>query len=116
MTKPLGTVRRTTRGFEIIEFKDRSGNECSLQVSSIADFEKPGISAVWIGSADPAPKILASKAHLLGVKSRATEGWIDYPIPPDVSICTRAHLHRDHVKALIAHLQNWLKNDTLRIV
>lgn len=45
----LGTVEHTSRGFEIINFTDRNGEKCSLQQSSLADFEQPGTSAVWIG-------------------------------------------------------------------
>lgn len=43
------TVDRTERGFEIIRFDDRNGQKCTLQQSSIADFEPPGSSAVWFG-------------------------------------------------------------------
>jgi len=39
----------TSRGFELIRFKDRDGRWCSLQQSSIADFEPPGSSAIWLG-------------------------------------------------------------------
>lgn len=45
----LGTVERTARGFEIIEFKDRYEKPCSLQQSSLAVLDKPGTSAVWLG-------------------------------------------------------------------
>jgi hypothetical protein len=42
-------VGHTSRGFERIEFKDRYGQECYLQQSSIADYEPPGSSAIWFG-------------------------------------------------------------------
>lgn len=45
----LGPVERTGRGFEIIHFTDRNGEVCSLQQSSLADFEQPGTSAIWLG-------------------------------------------------------------------
>ena len=45
----LGKVRRTERGFEIISFKDCYENDCSLQQSSLADYDTPGTSAVWLG-------------------------------------------------------------------
>jgi len=42
-------IEKTARGFEFIAFVDRYGLECSLQQSSLADFEEPGVSAVWFG-------------------------------------------------------------------
>ena len=37
------------RNFESIAFEDRYGQQCSLQQSSVADYEPPGSSAVWFG-------------------------------------------------------------------
>lgn len=45
----LGRVEVTERGFEIIEFTDRYNKKCQLQQSSLAEFELPGSSAVWLG-------------------------------------------------------------------
>jgi hypothetical protein len=45
-------VKRTQRGFELIEFLDRNSQPCSLQQSSAADYETPGSSAVWLGLGD----------------------------------------------------------------
>lgn len=45
----LGPITHTARGFQTISFRDRNGQECSLQQSSLADFEPPGSSAVWLG-------------------------------------------------------------------
>ena len=42
-------VQHTSRGFEFIEFKDLSGNPCSLQQSSFAGCQDPGTSAIWVG-------------------------------------------------------------------
>lgn len=42
-------VERTGRGFEIIKFKDHYKENCSLQQSSLAIFEEPGTSAIWLG-------------------------------------------------------------------
>lgn len=42
----LGNLRRTERGFEIITFRDRYDQVCSLQQSSLA-FEN----AIWLGIA-----------------------------------------------------------------
>jgi hypothetical protein len=43
-------IKRTNRGFQIIEFIDRSGQDCILQQSSLADFQQPGTSAIWFGT------------------------------------------------------------------
>ena len=42
-------VRKTDRGFEVIDFNDQYGEECSLQQSSLAIYQPPGTSAVWFG-------------------------------------------------------------------
>ncbi len=42
-------VRLTDRGFEYIEFKDRYGEQSELQQSSLAEYEQPGTSAIWLG-------------------------------------------------------------------
>lgn len=112
LTEGLGPVERTARGFELLEFKDRYGTPCSLQASSLAEYEKPGTSAVWLGTDDAAPKVLASQARSLGVDTAERTGWVPYPIPPGVSLTTRMHLDREQVAALIQHLQSWLDNDS----
>lgn len=45
-------VEYTNRGFEIIYFVDRNNKYCSLQQSSLADYEIPGSSAIWFGVGD----------------------------------------------------------------
>jgi len=44
-------IEKTERGFEVVEFKDIYGSECSLQQSSIITFNyrKPGAGAIWFG-------------------------------------------------------------------
>ncbi len=42
--KILGQDFRTDRGLQTVPFKDRNGQECSLQQSSLAD-----ASAIWLG-------------------------------------------------------------------
>lgn len=85
--KTLGKLEHTARGFELIEFQDHNGEPCSLQASSLAEYEKPGTSAVWLGCE-------LVKVHL------------------GETLKPRMHLDRKQVKALIAHLSAWLKNDT----
>lgn len=108
MTK-LGKETATSRGFPVISFADRYGVKCSLQASSLAEYEQPGTSAVWLGPDEPNPKIMASQARDLGITTSQTCGWIDYPLPSEVQMTTRAHLGREQVAALIEALQCWLE-------
>ncbi len=85
----LGKLDHTSRGFELIEFKDHYGEPCSLQASSLAIYEKPGTSAIWLGCEE------AKNHHVTGE-----------------ALSPRMHLNREQVAALIAHLQSWLDNDT----
>lgn len=113
-TVGLGATERTSRGFEFVNFKDHYGVPCSLQASSLAIYCKPGTSAVWLGCDDAQPKIMASDAARLGIKTDAPCGWIPYPIPDEVLLSTRMHLNREQVAGLIAHLQSWLDRDTFK--
>lgn len=108
----LGTIEMTNRGFEVVKFIDYYNTRCSLQASSLAHYEKPGTSAVWLGCDDAAQKVMASQAKMLGVATQETCGWVPYPIPEEVQLTTRMHLTREQVAALITHLQNWLDNDS----
>ncbi len=67
-------VQRTGRGIEIIKFTDRYGEACSLQQSSLAEFEPPGSSAVWLGMGD-------TRMHLDVEQVRSLVGrltnWLD---------------------------------------
>lgn len=97
----LGKVRRTARGFEYLEFDDIYDVGCSLQASSLAIYDEPGTSAVWLGVDDPDPQILVRG-----------KGWQKVELPKGINCKTRMHLNRDQVAALIVHLQNWLKTDS----
>ena len=87
----LGPVGATGRGFELIEFVDKYGEPCSLQQSSLAEYAKPGTSAVWLGCE----------------RARCT--------PQGEPLSPRMHLDRKQVAALITHLQRWLDVDTFSL-
>lgn len=75
----LGKHKRTERGFELVEFTDVNGRDCSLQQSSAIGnhddaVKKPGSSFVWLG--------------INGEK--------------------RMHLNQEQVKGLVERLQQWL--------
>ena len=107
-------VQHTSRGFEFIEFKDLSGNPCSLQQSSFAGCQDPGTSAIWVGCDSADPKVLASKAGEFGIETQETTGWVSYPIPEDVLLTTRMHLDRKQVEGLIEVLQRWLQKGSFK--
>lgn len=102
-------VKKTNRGFEIVSFYDRYGVPCSLQQSSLAEYTQPGSSAIWFGVDDSQPKVMASQAGSVGVKTDETTGWVPYPVPEAVLLSTRMHLDRKQVKKLIPLLQKWLE-------
>lgn len=85
--KRLGKVQRTSRGFELIEFKDLYGYDCSLQASSLADK-----SALWLGCEHESIHSVTGE-----------------------QIGARMHLDRKQVAALINHLANWLDKKSFKI-
>lgn len=94
----LGPVEKTARGFGTVQFKDHYGNDCSLQASSLAIYEKPGTSAVWLGCDEANPK-----------RCIQGSGWVPVQFPEDTLFNTRMHLNREQVESLVAHLQAWLE-------
>lgn len=79
---PLGKIETTSRGFEIIKFKDRYNVDCSLQQSSMFDDEhvdQPGASAIWLG--------------------------VDEGVNRDL----RMHIDLKQAKALVAVLEMWIQ-------
>ena len=108
----LGELEHTLRGFEVINFKDANGAKCHLMQSSLAEYEKPGTSAIYLGLSESTPQCLHYDAESLGVRTNQKCGWVPYPIPEKVYIPTMTHLNRKQVEALIGHLQSWLDNDT----
>jgi len=96
-------LKTTHRGFPYVEFEDKYNHKCSLQKSSLA-FED----CIWLGVDDPEPKILASQTKEGG------NGWVPYPIPSDVELCTRMHLTKDQVRELLPILQRFV--DTGEVV
>ena len=108
MPRGIGKVGKTTRGFEIVKFRDRYGVACSVQASSLALRLTPGTGAIWLGCDDPDPRVMASKASGLGIQTTETTGWVPFLLPEEVLLNTRAHLDRRQVRALMVTLQRWL--------
>jgi len=85
---PLGKLELTERQFEIIHFQDRYRTPCTLQQSSLAEFNPPGSSAVWLG-------VDRQQGQHDGLFDQANQ--------------TRMHLDLKQVKALIAVLEMWVE-------
>jgi hypothetical protein len=77
-------VKKTSRGFEFVEFKDSYGEKCSLQESSNV------IPHVWLGCEEN------GKFHMG-----------DYLSP-------RMHLDQKQVRELVKFLTNWLKTGSFK--
>ena len=86
-------MRKTNRGFDLIQFEDLYGVKCSLQKSSLATDD-----AVWLGCDDPNAKKLIPG-----------QGWVPVNLPDEINLSTRMHLNRDQVKALLPHLQKFVE-------
>jgi hypothetical protein len=86
-----------------------------VQQSSLAIWQTPGTSALWMGTNDANPLVMHRDAASVGVQTDKTEGWVPYPIPEEVQLNTRMHLHRKQVAALIQHLQSWLDTGSLKL-
>lgn len=95
---------KTARGFDLIEFQDLYGTECSIQKSSLATDD-----AIWIGVDNVAPKIMARDAAAHGVQTTETTGWVDYPIPDAVLLHSRMHLNREQAAQLLQILQRFVE-------
>lgn len=104
----------TARGFEHVEFKDFYEAKCYLQQSSIAIYEQPGSSCVWLGLVDADPKIMWKDALRLGMDVPKREGWYPFKVPEEVMLSTKMHLSREQVQELIVNLQRWLKTGSFK--
>lgn len=98
----------TARGFGLIEFIDRYDHKCTLQKSSLATED-----AIWLGIDDPNPQVMAVHAAALGIKTPAVNGWVQYPLPAQVSLTTRMHLTREQVADLLPLLQHFVDTGEL---
>ena len=117
----FGADSTTNRGFELCEFSDDYGLQCSIQESSRAVIENEDGSVdnplgwIWLGVDDPHPKIMKSKAkeHGLELPEGEVSGWMPYPVPEGVLISSRMHLNEHQVRGLVERLQVWLETGSL---
>lgn len=79
-------VKKTSRGFQLIEFKDLYGEACSIQQSSLADK-----AALWLGAEhETIHKVTGEKCG------------------------ARMHIDRKLAKQLIAILHKWVQTGRLK--
>lgn len=105
----LGKTKKTARGFKFISFKDIYDTDCSLQESSLATE-----GAIWLGVSEANPMVLASEASKFGIKTKAKNGWVPFPLPPEVHLSVRMHLNREKVAQLIQSLKEWMRDGELK--
>lgn len=94
---PSMDLKITQRGFDLINFKDTQGADCSLQKSSSAEESK-----IWLGTDDADPRVLVKY-----------EGWQPVSMPDGVIYNTRMHLNREQVAALLPYLVNFVETGDL---
>ncbi len=104
--------KKTERGFELIEFYDTNNQVCTVQQSSIASENR-----IWLGLKTASPSVMKTDAQRMGLSLDGdATGWMDYPIPDEVSLNTRMHLNREQVQDLVLKLQQWLDSGSFEEV
>lgn len=105
-------METTNRGFEIVNFSDHNGVECSLQQSSAIDIsasnelDHPGSSLLWLGCNNAEPKYFVPNGN---------PSWRPVEMPETYVANTRMHLNRQQVIELVTHLQTWLETGSLKL-
>lgn len=110
---PLGKEGNTSRGFQVIDFKDHHGEDCYIQQSSIASLAQPGAGAIWLGLKGVKVMVMCVHAREVGLEPASNVGWQPFPIPERVNVTTQMHLDRGQVTSLIPVLQGWLATGEL---
>jgi hypothetical protein len=95
------TIETNQRGFQFGKFIDRNGEECSIQLSSLATEE-----AIWLGIDKPKLCVFENDSH---GKYLITE------MPKNFDVSSRMHLTRNDVIELVSVLNNFLKYGTLQL-
>jgi hypothetical protein len=93
--------RKTNRGYNIIEFTDVYGEECSIQKSSLYEPH------IWLGITEVKPMIMESKIKVGGT------GWTQYEFEDDVLLNGRMHLDVKQCKDLIKILKRFVKTQDI---
>ena len=110
-------IKKTIRGFSIIEFEDDNGEHCSLQKSSSAMGDK-----IWLGIDNakireffPLPRKDIEDAWVDLDKQYIEEKLKHRPQNEIHFENQRMHLTRGQVKALLPHLRAFVKTGELEV-
>lgn len=87
-------VQTTGRGFDLVTFRDRYGEICSLQKSSLATEN-----CIWFGVNEPKVTALAKDVYGSG-----EVGWVTISIPEYAHLSGRMHLTQEQVRELLPYL------------
>lgn len=104
----------TPRGFTRVDFKDRYGEECSLQASSLATE-----AAIWLGVDTPKLRVMAPQGAGFSASLEfddGSSGWATVGVKVDggsVLQTGRMHLTQDMVKVLLPALQEFVDTGEL---
>lgn len=105
----------TSRAFRLGLFRDRNGEECSIQESSLATER-----CLWLGMDHADICVMSSKSHNLPppklvLKDGSTEntGWKKYVLPENVYDFCRMELTQEMAMALSALLLHFAEHGTL---
>ena len=92
-------IKKTQRGFGIVNSKDQHGTECSIQKSSSAmdDF-------IWLGIDNP--KLTVFKDESMGQ-------YLETTLPKTWMVDSRMHLSREQVAELLPILQKFVETGEL---
>lgn len=88
-------IKKNQRGFKNGKFIDLYGEECSIQISSLATDE-----AIWIG---------IDKQYLVVFEDENMGKYIETTLPKNWRVNTKMHLSREQVANLLYHLQKFVE-------
>ena len=92
-------IEKTPRGFEISEFTDLYGKECSIQKSSLASAD-----AIWLGVDNPGLTVFENEK-----KGK----YLVVEMPKNFSVSSRMHLNREQIAELLPILQKFVDTGEL---
>ena len=101
----MAEIRKIGTGFDVVEFKDRGGNKCSLQKSSTAIED-----CVWLGCDEIGLRKFTPGPGWENI-STANEGGAIGGITYIAN--NRMHLNQEQVAAILPYLQRFVETGEL---
>ncbi len=100
-------IAKTNRGFDITDFKDRDGNDCSLQKSSLAMED-----CIWLGLNKPTiTEFVPKKGFFPMTKERMDS--LKLSADSEIYQFSRMQLTQQNVRDLLPYLQNFAETGDL---